>query len=165
MRSRQPATLLLIAIVGFGASPALAQNCPSAVEARALEGQRDPFGTYCMRSYQADFARRKCSTARSALDLDECQYLSESLVRASQDCARLGGPYAARCATLAAEGKNMLGAVNQEPVLLQHRQEQRSQQNFGNSCRANIGVQCMGQCGGDTTCQAQCNSGNAWRCN
>lgn len=34
-----------------------------------------------------------------------------------------------------------------------------------NACRANIGVQCSAQCGGNMNCHGACVGNNAWRCN
>jgi hypothetical protein len=164
--SKTVTTILLVCAALFSFMfPAWAQSCPPTPEARALERQRDPFGTYCMRVGQAEFARQKCSRARSAIDLDECQYLSASLVRTLRDCAALGGPYGAKCAAMMGQGSRMLGTVARNPVLQQHRAEQRDSEVSGNRCRGDIGAQCMGRCGNDTTCLASCNSGNSWRCN
>jgi hypothetical protein len=162
---KMPTAIVAAVLFALSVPAALEQTCPPTAEARMLERQRDPFGTYCLRVGQAAFARDKCSRARSALDLDECQYLSEMLISALRDCAALGGPYGAKCAAMSGQGREMLGAVNQNPVLQQHRQEQRDRAGYGNSCRANIGTQCMGQCGNDIGCNAACNGGNAWRCN
>jgi hypothetical protein len=118
-----------------------------------------------MRRFQAERARHVCSRARSGMDMDECQYLSEMLIDALQGCAGRGGPYGARCASMIGEARNLLAWVNRNPVLLEHRRRQRQDYEFGANCRADIGVQCSAQCAGNPNCMAACNSGNAWQCN
>jgi hypothetical protein len=106
------------------AQSALAQSCPPEPQARALEARRDALGVYCMRRLQLDYARDKCSVAKDALDLDECQYLSELLIRDLRDCASMGGSYGAKCAGMLAKAEEMHQTATDDPVLVEHRREQ-----------------------------------------
>ena len=163
----RPATALLIALVFCCLMPhvAPAQTCPPNAQVRVLEARRDPFGTYCMRVFQAGFAEQKCARARTALDLDECQYLSELLIESLRGCAALGGIYGTKCSAMIPQAKTMLSTVNKHPVLVEHRQAQRGRAHSGLSCRANLGVQCSARCAGNPSCIAACSGGNSWQCN
>jgi hypothetical protein len=163
----RPVSAALMALVFWCLAPQVsqAQTCPPNAQARALEARRDPFGIYCMRVFQAGYARQICARARAAIDLDECQYLSELLIESLQRCAALGPPYGAKCSAMIPQAKGMLRAVNANPVLVEHRQEQRGRASAGNACRGNLGIQCSARCGGNPSCMAACNGGNAWQCN
>ncbi len=78
---------------------------------------------------QYSYTQSHCRTARSALDKDECQYNSESLIRNLRDCVRERSPYAAQCAQMLPSAQGFLATVNRDPVLLDHRQQQRDSQN------------------------------------
>lgn len=160
------ARVVAFVLLTLAANAAFAQSCPPTPQARALESRGDPLGYYCMRVFQSQYARTKCNTARSALDMDECQYLAEMLIEGLQSCSRgRGGPYGSKCAAMMGEAQGMLARVNRNPVLLQHRSNQRGEQDYRNSCFANIGTQCAAQCAGNSLCMANCQSGNAWQCN
>jgi hypothetical protein len=171
MKQFVKATLMLrvlcfvVVLVCGGWQTAIAQSCPSTLEARrALERRGDPFGIFCTRAYQADYARKACARARSGMDMDECQYLAENLIEALQACARRGGPYGARCSAMIPDARNLLAWVNRNGVLIEHRRRQREGQDDFNRCSANVYSQCAAQCGGNSACLGACNA-NIGRCN
>lgn len=69
--------------------------------------------------------QRACARARSGMDKDECQYLAEMLISNLRDCIHDGSPYASRCSRMLPNAQNMLNRVNGDPVLRNHRAEQR----------------------------------------
>jgi hypothetical protein len=82
---------------------------------------------------QYSYTQNQCRNARSALDKDECQYNSESLIRNLKDCVRERSPFAAQCAQMLPTAQGFLQTVNRDAVLLDHRQQQRdSQQRYQN---------------------------------
>ncbi len=92
---------------------------------------------------QYAYTRQQCAASRSAIEKDECQYNSESLIGNLRDCVREGSPYARRCAQLLPSAQGFLRRVNSSPVLQQHRAEQR-----GASEAAGIRSLCASQNGG-----------------
>ena len=69
-----------------------------------------------------------CAAARTAIDLDECQYTAEKLIENLRDCIRQRSPYAGTCQSLLPGAQAQLARVNNNPVLLEHRQDQRDAQ-------------------------------------
>jgi hypothetical protein len=106
------------------AGPVFAQNCPPEPQARALQARGDALGAYCVGRRQFDYAREKCSVAKDAVDLDECQWLSERLIRDLPDCVSMGGAYGAKCAGMLAKAQKMQQTATEDPVLVDHRREQ-----------------------------------------
>lgn len=83
-----------------------------------------------------------CGAANSALELDECQYVAESLIDNLRDCMRQRSPYAATCASLLPGAQAQLQHVNKAPTLLEHREDQREgqrQNSIRHSCALSNG--------------------------
>jgi hypothetical protein len=77
---------------------------------------------------QYSYTQNQCRSARAAIDKDECQYNSESLIRNLRDCIKEGSPYARQCAQMLPSAQGFLSTVNRDPVLLNHRDNQRAAQ-------------------------------------
>ena len=92
---------------------------------------------------QNSYMAQVCGAARTALDLDECQYVAESLIDNLRDCLRNGSPHAAQCAALLPGAEAQLARVNRDPTLLEHREDQRESQR-----QADIRALCASQNGG-----------------
>ncbi len=92
---------------------------------------------------QNAYMRQVCHSATTALDLDECQYVAESLIGNLRDCMGNGSPYASLCASLLPGAQAQLAEVNGNPVLLEHRQDQWEAQR-----QANIRSMCATRHGG-----------------
>jgi hypothetical protein len=116
--------LVLTCVSLVAVQSAHAQSCPPEPQARALQARGDALGAYCLSRRQFDFAREKCSASKDALDLDECQYLSELLIRDLPGCVAMGGAYGAKCATMLAESETMHQTATDDPALVEHRREQ-----------------------------------------
>lgn len=113
------------------------------VVAACLQLSIDPAAAQWNPERQYAYTRQQCAASRSAIDKDECQYNSESLISNLRDCINEGSPYARRCAQLLPSAQGFLRRVNSSPVLQQHRAEQR-----GASEAANIRSLCASQNGG-----------------
>lgn len=81
---------------------------------------------------QNAYMRQVCGSAQTAPDLDECQYVAESLIDNLRDCIRQRSPYAGICANLLPQAQSQLEQVNRNPVLLEHRQDQWDAQKDAN---------------------------------
>jgi hypothetical protein len=84
-----------------------------------------------------------CAAARTGVDKDECQYTAEKLIENLRDCIRQRSPYAATCQSLLPGAQAQLAEVNNDPVLLDHRQDQRDAQ-----WEASVRAVCAQQNGG-----------------
>ena len=92
---------------------------------------------------QHAYMRQVCAAARTGMDKDECQYVAESLIENLGRCIRQRSPYAGTCRDMLPEAQAQLRQVNNDPVLLDHRDDQREDQR-----RANIRALCASQNGG-----------------
>jgi hypothetical protein len=92
---------------------------------------------------QNAYMHQVCSAASTALQLDECQYVAESHIDNLRDCIRRRSPYASTCVRLLPDAENELAQVNADPVLQEHREDQREGQR-----RASIRAACAAQNGG-----------------
>ena len=77
---------------------------------------------------QNAYMYKVCGAASTALELDECQYVAESLIDNLRDCMRRRSPHAATCASLLPGAQAQLQHVNKDPTLLEHREDQREAQ-------------------------------------
>ncbi len=84
---------------------------------------------------QNAYMHQVCATAGTAMELDECQYVAESLIDNLRDCIRQRSPYAATCVSLLPGAQAQLEHVNNDSTLLKHREDQREGQRQ-NSIRA-----------------------------
>lgn len=112
--------VLLTALVGLGP---LMSTAPG--------GALIPVDTWWNPDRQNAYMHQVCAAASTAIDLDECQYVAESHIDNLRECIRRRSPYAAICARMLPEAEQELAEVNADPVLLEHRQEQREEQRRG----------------------------------
>ena len=118
-------------------------RCVVVVMAMGLHLSTGPAAAQWNPERQYAYTREQCAASRSALEKDECQYNSESLISNLRDCISEGSPHARRCAQLLPSARGFLRRVNSSPVLQQHRAEQR-----GASEAAAIRSLCASQNGG-----------------
>lgn len=74
------------------------------------------------------YMHQVCAAAQTGMDKDECQYTAEKLIENLQDCIRQRSPYASTCQNLLPGAQAQLAEVNNDPTLLEHRQDQREAQ-------------------------------------
>jgi len=74
------------------------------------------------------YMHQVCGAARTGMDKDECQYTAERLIDNLRDCIRQRSPYASTCQSLLPGAQAQLARVNNDSVLLEHRQGQRDAQ-------------------------------------